>query len=270
MPDKKPFDRKHWSWISVLLVHVLVIATFLAWPAILPETQGQSILAQAGPYDVIVIYNPGGWGNATLEESTDFLPILLKIQETLQGLGYSSLLLAYYRSAGGFAAQITDLKQTMIGFPDIAQIQARDITFLTENLPHERILLVGFSNGGGLAARTMEDLNNPEGVFSIVAGTAYWYETDGSPISLVLNNERGDVLAAGDVWGIFTGSVAAPFRLIHARLTGDPMAVGLSLQYSGHEYLWSSPLVGPPIVEFLTRNFPPANEAQAGRDPASG
>jgi pimeloyl-ACP methyl ester carboxylesterase len=257
MSDKKPFDRKHWAWISVLLIHIMVSVTFLFWPAAWPEAQSQSILAQASPYDVIIIYNPGGWGNATLEESTDFLPILLQIQETLYGLGYNSGLLAYRRSAGGFAAQITDLKQTVTGFPEIAQIQARDITFLTENLPYKRILLVGFSNGGGLTARTKEDLNNPHGVCSIVAGTAAWYETDETSTSLVLDNERADVLAAGDAWGIFTGSVAAPFRLIHARLTGNPMAVGLSLQYSGHEYLWSSPRVGPPVEEFLTRNFPP-------------
>ena len=255
MSVKKHFDRRHWAWISVLLIHVVVLTSFFAWPSNLPPGEGQKILSQAAPFDVIIIFNPGGWGNATLEESTDFAPILLAIQSTLRGLGYSSLLVVYDRTASGFSGEITGLKGLINDFHDVAPIQARDVSFLAKSYPEKRIILAGFSNGGGLTARTIDDLQGLPGVYSIVVGAAGWYNPQSSGASLVLNNNGRDTFSAANPVFISIGFLESPFRLLWAKLNGKSMSMGLSLQFSGHEYQWSSPEVGPPIVEFLTRHF---------------
>jgi pimeloyl-ACP methyl ester carboxylesterase len=255
MPGKKRFDKKHWAWISVLLLHTVALVAFIAWPFTLPEGESQRILSQAAPYDVIIIFNPGGWGNATLEQSKDFTPILLNIQATLRGLGYSSLLVVYNRTAAGFSGEVTGLKGLISDFRDTAQVQAKDISSLTKSYPEKHILLTGFSNGGGLTARTMDDLQGLPGVCSIVAGAAGWHKTEGSSTRLVLNNNGRDTLTAADPVSLLIGTLESPFRLLWAKLNGKPMPLGLSLQFPGHEYQWSSQEVGPPIVEFLARNF---------------
>ncbi len=255
MPVKKGFDKKHWSWISVLLLHVAVIAVIWAWPLSLPHDQGERILAQAGPYNVILIYNPGGWGNSTLEQSTDFYPVLLEIQATLNSLKHNTLIVAYDRATGGLTGQIAGPKELIDDFRENAPIQAEDIRLILQHAPEKTILLVGFSNGGGLAARALDDLGNQDHVVAILAGVAAWSRTTPSDRCLVLNNAGKDTLAAGDAKNIVFGTLESPFRYVWGELTGKPISVGTSLQYPGHEYRWSSPEVGPPIVQFLKKHF---------------
>jgi hypothetical protein len=81
------------SFLAVVGLVVLILALVLALvlvvfaPKAIPETPGtQELLRVAAPYDVIILFNAGGWGNATLAESTDFASILTGVQNTLGAL----------------------------------------------------------------------------------------------------------------------------------------------------------------------------------------
>jgi pimeloyl-ACP methyl ester carboxylesterase len=243
-------------WIPLLAAIILAIfLTLFLWPETLPENEGQRIDNASRNYDAVIIFNPGGWGNATLEQSTDFTPILENIRQTLTGLGYHPTIIAYARTPHGLSGRISDIKEYLNDFKNVSAVQARDLEYAAGKAPNKRWLLVGFSNGGGLTARTIEVLDGRSNVDSILAGVPFWYRANPSTDSLVLNNQGQDTLAAGDLKEIVINILKAPFRWISAKIQGRDLNLALSFEFPGHVYNWSSPEVGPPITGFLDANF---------------
>jgi len=69
----------------ILTLIILSSLFFLFGPEMIPENfQPQEILNTAAGSDVIIIFNPGGWGNTSFEEAQDFAPIIEGIQEKLE------------------------------------------------------------------------------------------------------------------------------------------------------------------------------------------
>ena len=84
---------------GVILLISLGGLVFLFGPEVVPENfQPQEILEISQNTDVIIIFNSGGWGDTPFEEAKDFAPIIEGIQETLEDLGYNSLVIPYKRT----------------------------------------------------------------------------------------------------------------------------------------------------------------------------
>lgn len=252
----KVFSPRYWPLYSLTVIVVLGGLAVYFWPEALPQDEYQKIHDEAVPYDVVIIFNPGGWGNATLDESKDFTPILNQIQQTLTDSGYSSIILAYARTPAGLSGRISDIKELINSFKYTSKVQQKNIKKLSDSLPEKQFIVIGFSNGGGFTSITMKEINQPN-IYTIVAGVPGWFKTYSSGNSLVLNNNGKDTLSTFNIPVIAFSVAKVPFRWLHAKLTGQSLKFALAFQFPGHEYSWSSPEVGPPIIKFLESKFKP-------------
>jgi hypothetical protein len=235
---------------SVRIIRGLALPFHLA-PVRVPQHEDQKIAAAAAKNDVVIIYNGGGWGDYRLEKARDFAPILEAIQQILRQLGYRSTVIAYYRTLPGLAGRIAGIKEQLNSFPVTSRVQRRDLEEACRKFPAAKYILIGFSIGGGLSARTMRNLNGRPGVLGITVGVPGWFPTYPSDQSLVLNNRNLDPLACGNFSCIAINVIKSPWVWLRARMAGRRISYALAFQFPYHEYPWASPLVGRPIIRFL-------------------
>jgi pimeloyl-ACP methyl ester carboxylesterase len=256
MPATKRFPRKHWIWIGVLLALVLIVTGAYLWPAAIPESEGPKLREAAANYEIVVLFDSGGWGETKIEDAPDFAPILKGIQEKLSGLGYSSTIVLYTRTPSGFSGRIYNAKEWMHDFQRTAELQAEDIRYLLKAYPQKQILLVGFSNGGALASRTLHYVPDQPRLHGIVVGAPGWFEVYTSPACLILNNSGKDTLSIPDYKTMAINVIKAPFKWIWAKITGKDLKFAMAFQFPYHEYPWESSEVGLPITRFLESCYP--------------
>ncbi len=223
----------------------------------IPRNEGQKILAAAQRGDAVLIFNGGGWGDFELDKAIDFAPVLNGIQAALKELGLTPAPMAYLRVLPGLKGRLAGTKEQLEMFKITACVQAEDIRKAAEVFPDKIFLLVGFSVGGGLTARTLKRLEKQNNVLGITIGVPAWYPTYRSERSLVLNNDNLDPLSAGNAAVMAKNVLLAPFVYLKERLAGRQLSFAFSLRFPCHEYPWDSPRVGPPICEFLTRRLRP-------------
>ncbi len=236
--------------VVVSLVVLGVVLLFLQ-PETLLQTNVQKLRDILAVDDVIVVFSPGGWGDASLEQATDFAPVLGGIQRTLQGLGYRSALTVYNRTPTSLSGRVSEIKELLNNFEGVSRVQAQDVEYLVGSFPEKQVIIVGFSNGGALTERVMERIGELDHVCAVVAGVPCEHKTIASENVLVLDNNGRDRLSAGDGFAVAAALIKAPFKWVQAKLAHRPMSFALAIQVQGHDYPWSSPEVGPPIVDFL-------------------
>lgn len=241
-----------WFWVYLIRAGGLI---FLLSPQNLPQDEAQKLHNAAIAYDVLIIFNPGGWGDVGIDQAADFSPILDGIHQTIENLGYRSTIVVYTRTFSNLFGRIAGTKQQLNSFKHNSRIQAKDIEYLVKCFPEKRFFIAGFSTGGGFTARTMERIAGLPNVFSIIVGVPGWFRTRSSAKSLVLNNSDRDPLSIGDVNTIAVTVFKAPFKWLLAKVTGRDLSLPLALQFPHHDYSWSSPEVGIPITKFLEDNF---------------
>jgi hypothetical protein len=225
---------------------------FLFGPEVFPENfQPQEILSLAQNADVIIIFNSGGWGDTPFEKAEDFAPIIEGIQETLEDLGYNSLVIPYKRTKNDFLGKIAGAKDFLNSFKSSSKILAEKIEFLTENLPDKKIIIAGLSAGGALVDETLGKVSPQIRVYAIAAGIPFWHNNFESENILLLDNNGKDSLAKGDIKSLISALVKTPFKWIFSKLNGENLTFSQALQAPGHEYSWSSPEVSSQIVTFL-------------------
>jgi hypothetical protein len=244
-----------WSWpFWVSLIRVCGLP-FQLYSVNLPKNEAGRIQAAAQDYDTVIIFNAGGWGDAPLDQTQDFGPVLEGIQQNLIRLGRSPVVIPYNRGVPGLLGKIGGIKEQINSFKNTAKTQVRDIEFLLDRFPEKRFLLVGFSVGGGLSGRTLPGITGRANFFSITVGAPGWYRTFHSARSLVLNNSNQDPVAVGDVEQIAGAIFRWPVLWLKNKFRGRNVSLALCLQFPHHDYDWSSPEVGPPIVDFLETHF---------------
>lgn len=229
---------------SIISLVIFGSLFFLFSPVAIPENlQSQEVLDIAADKDVIIIFNPGGWGNTPLEKAEDFAPIIEGIELTLNEWGYNSIVIPYIRTKDNLFGKITGIKEFFNSFQASSEDLSERIEFITKNFPDKKIIIAGLSNGASFAnesyGKISEEVKNS--VYAIAAGTPFWTDTSQSDNVLQLNNNGKDSLAKGNVKSLLLSLVKAPF-------TG-------SFQASGHDYSWSSPEVNSQIVNFLEDKF---------------
>jgi hypothetical protein len=250
---KSAFNRGLW-WFSVYLIRTSGLLFQLS-PQRLPRDEGRKIQAAILPYDVVIIFNPGGWGDASLERARDFAPVLAGIQQTLKRLQCPSVVVPYTRTATGLPGRISGTKEQLNSFKHSAAILARDIEYLARKFPEKRFIIAGFSTGGGLNGRALPGVSSLPNVYGITVGVPGWFPTYSSERSMVLDNRHRDPVCCGDVATIAMSVFKAPLIWLRSRVTGQNLSLALSFQLPHHEYSWFSPEVGAPIVKFLEQHF---------------
>ncbi len=255
MNRTRKIPRSLWILWAFIIIIVVIVTAFYFYPETFPQNERQKLHSEVIPYDVVIIFNPGGWGNASLKEATDFTPILTGIQQALHNLGYTSIVIPYTRTPPGLSGQISDIKELLNSFQNSSRVQANDIQYLIDSFPEKKFIIAGFSNGGGLTDETIKNLIGQPRVSAIMAGVPGWYQTFSSANSLVLNNNGQDSLAVCNTKIMIATIFKAPYEWIWAKLTGRNLSLAISFEFPGHVYPWTSPQVSPPIVKFLENNF---------------
>jgi len=232
---------------------------FLFGLEVLPEPSpqawelGQEFLNLTSQNDVIIIFNSGGWGNTPLEKAGDFAPIIEGIQKTLDDWGLNVIVIPYNRTKNTLLGKITGAKDFLSSFDFSSEILAKDLEFLAEKLPDKKIIIAGLSAGGAFADKTMEKISDKtkDSIYAITAGIPFWYDSFESENLLLLDNNGKDTLSKGELKLLVLSLIKTPFKWILAKLNGQNLTFSQAIRIPGHEYSWSSPEVGPKIVNFL-------------------
>ena len=211
---------------------------------------------EAKDSDFVVIFNPGGWGTKVLEKSPTWCEICQGIKTELDGLGYSSLILDYRRTAENMRGLTKELVELFSVYPSKAKNLAGRVEFLTRNVPDLKVIIAGNSNGTVISDTVMDILHDNPRVYSIQTGTPFWHKRTTVERTLVLdtNGRIPDAFSQGDIPAMLTTSLKALFGL---SLTADEEAgrIFYFVRAPGHDYNWQYPDVNLKIIGFLEENF---------------
>ncbi len=203
--------------------------------------------------DVIVIFNPGGWGWDPVTEIPGWETILAGIDTTLQGYGLSTLVIDYKRTDHSFAGTIGEIESILGVYPyKVEELVAR-ASFLTRHLPGLRIILTGESQGAAISEKAMQKLRDNPRVYAIQSGPPFWNASHPFERSLVIDNNgiQPDAFTKGDWVVIIRANLEAILGIYH----GSKGNILLYIGAPGHDYSWEYPEVCEQITSFLARYF---------------
>jgi hypothetical protein len=205
--------------------------------------------------DVIVVFNPGGWGWNALEKTTGWSSIIDGIESELHGLGYKPLAFNYQRTSKSLRGCIREFVAVVTRYPAKARELAERVKFLTDHLPNLRVVITGESTGTVISDKAMAILQDDAQVYSIQTGTPFWHK----PMSLdrtLLMNSNGktiDTFSYGKISAMLWATVKGWFGF--SSLDDNPGNILSWLKAPGHDYSWQYPGVYSAIVKFLDENF---------------
>lgn len=246
--------------VKYFIISLVVLGSlfFLFGPVVMPDnSQFQKVLDLNSGEDVIIIFNPGGWGNTPLKEADDFAPIIKGIQKTLNEWGYNSVVIPYYRTKRSLIGKISGAKDFFSSFKFSSGTLAKEVEFLAREKPKDKIIIAGLSNGGALVEETMEKISAKakNSVYGIVAGVPFWAKPPNSDHILKLDNNGKDSLSGGEIKYLILSLFRAPFKWVSAKINGENLTFSRAIQAPGHEYSWSSLRIKHQIVTFLESKF---------------
>ncbi len=220
-------------------------------------TQLLATYVEAREADVIVFFNAGGWGWNLVEASPGWRSIFHGIEDELDQMGYTSLLLDYQRTELSARGIIDELVELLRVYPSKAEALSSRVEFLTRHIPEARVIVTGESDGIVIADKVMRQLRHNQQVYSIQTGPPFWYRNASRDRTLVLddNGLHPDTFTRGEIGAMLWASIQ--------ELAGVPQApedsgrVLTFLRAPGHDYRWMYPEVRSQISEFLRANFDP-------------
>lgn len=205
--------------------------------------------------DVVIIFNSGGWGWKSVEETPGWSGIIEGIKSKLDGWGQESLVLNYRRTGNGVRSCVKEFIEVAACYPSKSGELSRRVEFLTDHIPNLKVIVAGESNGTVIVDKTMDILKDNPRVFSIQTGTPFWHKSTALNRTLLLNSngETLDTFSCGNIavmlWVSFKSWVGL------SSLEDNPGTVLSWLRAPGHDYSWQYPVVYSEIVNFLEKNF---------------
>ncbi len=208
---------------------------------------------EARDKDIVIVFNPGGWGWGTPARSPGWQSILDGMESELDGLGYASLLLNYRRTSETVLGRIKELVEIFADYPSKAGDLAYRVKFLTDHLPDLKVIIAGESNGSAISDSVMNILRDNPKVYSIQTGPPFWVKTAVLDRTLMLksNGTMPDSFSSADIPTLLWANLKALFRLPppeEGRILGF-------LRAPGHDYSWRYPSVAFQIDKFLEQHF---------------
>jgi hypothetical protein len=211
-----------------------------------------ALYREAKEIDVLVIVNSGGWGWAAIAESNE-KELAPGIDGVLTGLGNSTLWIDYLRTDKNFYGAVGEFMMAMSTNPARAEELAARTSFLTDNLPGLKVILLGISNGCTICSGAMPLLEDNEQVFSIQLGPPVWNNNSNLERVLLLrtNGTIPDSFSHGDLVTIFRANIEAACG-ISQEYEGDIL---LYIGAPGHDYNWKYDWLKLQIGNFLSGYF---------------
>ncbi len=194
-------------------------------------------------------------GHHGAEASPGWQSISNGIQSELQGMGYTSALLDYHRTASTLGGQIDEFI-SMLSFPESrAKDLASMVSFLTEHIPNLRIILAGESNGTVFSDHVMSMLRANSQVYSIQTGPSFWhkYVTLDRTLLLTNNGVSADSFSEGDIFAVIRANLET--WLGFAKPEASKGKILYHIAAPGHDYWWHYPEISSRITDFLEKNF---------------
>jgi len=218
------------------------------------------VCARARGKDFLIVHNPGGWGNARLEQCLAWeRSIVAGIKGVIEEMGYSLLLTQYFRSGRGWGEQMRDMREQFRFFAPKARVMAGWLRFILTHVNDIKVILVGVSQGAAFGSSVMRQLGGLYPVYSIELGFPFQYKSwrviTGRTLAIDSNGVRPDVLAQGNL-RVGAGIImAAPFKWMWYRFRGKRVSLAHCFNAPGHEYDWDNPEIQKPIRDFLKTYF---------------
>jgi hypothetical protein len=205
--------------------------------------------------DVVIVFNSGGWGWNLTNETPGWASILNGIKVQLESQGYNSEVLNYRRTGSGITGCIQEFYEAVTRYPHKAMDLALRVEFLTDHLPHLRVIVAGESTGTVISDKAMKILKDRQQVYSIQTGTPFWHKPTELDRTLLMNsNGRGvDTFSYGNIPAMIWATVKSWFGLTSP--DDNPGSILSWLKAPGHDYSWQYPGVCTEVVNFLNENF---------------
>jgi len=208
------------------------------------------VYSEAEGTNFLLIFNSGGLGRN--EIGPEWGSIVEGIEEELERLGYSTLLVIYARTSEGLWDSVVEVREAIRFYPSKARPLASEIDFLTEHIEDIAVILMGESGGGIFSNEVMELLEANPRVYSIQTGIPFAYHGVVSDRSLVIddNGITPDTLSSGELWVIFRANLG---RLPTYR--PEEGHLFFYIRAPGHIYTWDHPGVNSEVSSFLRDHF---------------
>ncbi len=203
--------------------------------------------------DFVIIFNPGGWGWASIKDSSGWDSIAIAISAELLDMGYDTLILDYQRTTSDLIGPLSEMTDSVGKYSDKAKYLAPRVDFLTRHLPGINIILTGESNGTIICDKVMRFLKDNPRVYSIQTGPPSWHTTFDIERSLVLrsNGQVPDSFSQGHFFTAIRANLEALFGIAQEN-EGDIL---LYIGAPGHDYGWQYPVLREQILNFIHKSF---------------
>jgi hypothetical protein len=239
-----------WAVFSVIFSAGLFLA--FTSPASPENSEMGKVFNSRVSADFIIVFNPGGWGDTTMEQADDLTPIIEGIKNTIDERGYESLVVPYYRAERGILAKIAVSKDFFSYFQKQSSELAVKIGEFLKINNGKKIIMVGLSNGASFVDETMKKISGFEdSVFAIEIGAPFWQREFDSGNILRLDNENGDSLSAGQVNVLLPTLLKAPIKWFLSNISGAKITFSRAFSFPQHAYFWDSPEVEDKIISFI-------------------
>ena len=134
------------------------------------------IYQDARDKDILLIHNPGGWGNSPMENCMHWeRSVVAGISTTLEKLGCSWSLSQHFRGGIGWRAHLRDIRDYIRFFTVQRRVLATEVEFLTRHIENLEVILIGISQGAGFSNAVMQRLNELQSVYSIELGVFFYH-----------------------------------------------------------------------------------------------
>ncbi len=222
------------------------------------------ICTRARGKDFLLLHNPGGWGGTHLEHCMRWEKSIVEgVSDTIERLGYSWLLIQYFRSGDSWWAHIWDIKAQahffFKGKSFKADVMTAELKFIAQHLNNLKVILIGVSQGAAFGDAVMLRLGGSCLVYSIELGMPFFYKprrvVTERTLAIDSNGLMPDALMEWDIITAIKAFSAAPFRWIKYRLQGKRVKLGHCINLPGHDYNWDYPEVRQQIGDFIDINF---------------
>ena len=218
------------------------------------------IYTRAQGKDFLLIHNPGGWGNKTLEHCLQWERNAVNgVSATIGQMGYTWSLVQYFRSGTSWREQVQDLREQFHFFATKARIMATELEFVSRHLTNPKVILIGISQGAGFTNAVMQQLTRIHQIYSIELGMFFPHLSrrvlTEKTLALDWNGIVPDAAVRRDMSAGARAYMAAPFKWLKYQVERQPVAFSHCVNIRGHNYDWGYPYVRRRVTDFLENNF---------------
>lgn len=240
--------------VTAVISAIILVFVPVETPSLFESKEAVKSLAES---DLIIILNPGGWGDASLEEAKDLLPIVEGIKDSLTEWGHNVVVIPYNRAKDGILNKFSAAKDFFQGYNASSEKFAEDLNSVAKSFPGKKIILAGLSNGAAFINETYEKVSQDvkDSLYAISIGAPFWSREVEDKNVLQLDNNGKDALSRGEIGSLLLATIKAPFSWLISKFKGEDLSLAHAFRAEGHNYSWSSPETKDSIVAFLENNI---------------